>query len=64
MWQYKQILVTAVGSLSSCREDRHEKFEDIKVVIRIRKSTKDKQHNGQKKKDKNTNNDQQSTTQK
>ena len=43
-------MVTAVGSLSSCREDRYEKFEDIKVVIRIRKSTKDKQHNGQKKK--------------
>jgi len=31
-------------------------FEDTKGVIRIRKS-KDRQHNGQKKKDKRTNND-------
>ena len=30
----------------------HEKFEDIKGVIRIRKSKKDRQYNGQKKKDK------------
>jgi hypothetical protein len=29
-----------------------EEFEDTKVVIRIRKSKKDRQHNGQKKKDK------------
>ena len=28
----------------------HEQFEDTKGVIRIRKSKKDKQHNGQKKK--------------
>jgi hypothetical protein len=28
-----------------------EEFEDTKVVIRIRKSKKDRQHNGQKKKD-------------
>jgi len=34
-----------------------EKFEDTKGVIRIRKSKKDRQHNGQKKKDKRTNND-------
>ena len=33
-----------------------EEFEDTKAVIRIRKS-KDRQHNGQKKKDKRTNND-------
>ena len=33
-----------------------EEFEDTKVVIIIRKS-KDRQHNGQKKKDKRTNND-------
>ena len=33
-------------------------------VIRIRKSKKDRQHNSQKKKDKRTNNDLQSTTQK
>ena len=33
------------------------KSEAIKEVIRIRKSKKDRQHNGQKKKDKKTNND-------
>jgi hypothetical protein len=32
-------------------------FEDTKGVIRIRKSQKDRKHNGQKKKDKRTNND-------
>jgi len=37
-----------------------EKFEDTKVTIRIRNSTKEIQHNGQKKKDKRTNNDLQS----
>ena len=35
----------------------YEEFEDTEWVIRIRKSKKDKQHNGQKKKDKRTNND-------
>ena len=34
-----------------------EEFEDTKGVIRIRISKKDRQHNGQKKKDKRTNND-------
>ena len=34
-----------------------EEFEDTKGVIRIRISKKDRQHNGQKKKDKKTNND-------
>ena len=34
-----------------------EEFEDTKGVIRIRKSKKDRQHNGQKKNDKGTNND-------
>ena len=34
-----------------------EEFEDIKGVIRIRISKKDRQHNGQKKKNKRTNND-------
>ena len=38
-----------------------EKFEDTKEIIRIRKSKKDKQHNGQKKKDNMTNNDLQNT---
>jgi hypothetical protein len=36
-----------------------EEFEDTKGVIRIHKSKKNRQHNGQKKKDKMTNNDQQ-----
>ena len=34
-----------------------EEFEDSKGIIRIRKSKNDRQHNGQKKKDKRTNND-------
>jgi len=34
-----------------------EEFEDTKGVIKIRKSKKDRQHNGQKKKDKRTKND-------
>ena len=34
-----------------------EEFEDTKGIIRIRKSKKDRQHNGQKKKDKIPNND-------
>jgi hypothetical protein len=41
-----------------------EEFEDTKGVIRIRKSKKNRQHNGQKKKDKRTNNDLQNITQK
>ena len=40
-----------------------QEFEDTKGIIRIHKS-KDRQHNGQKKKDKRTNNDLQNTTQK
>jgi hypothetical protein len=31
---------------------RYEKFEDIKTVIRNRKSKKDRQYNGKKKKNK------------
>jgi hypothetical protein len=34
-----------------------EEFENTKGVIRIRKSKKNRQHNGEKKKDKRTNND-------
>jgi len=41
-----------------------EEFEDTKGVIRIRKSKKGRQHNGQKKKDKRTNNYLQNITQK
>jgi len=40
-----------------------EKIEDTKEVIRIRKS-KDRQYNGQQKKNKRTNNDLQNTSQK
>jgi hypothetical protein len=43
--------------------DFEEEFEDTKEVIRIRK-LKERQHNGQKKKDKRTNNDLQNTAQK
>jgi hypothetical protein len=32
--------------------DRQEEFEDTKQVIRIRRSKKGRQHNGQRKKDK------------
>ena len=42
----------------------YEEFEDTKGVFRIRKSKKDRQHNGQKKKDKMTNNDLQNITHK
>ena len=41
-----------------------EEFEDTKGEIRIRKSKKNRQYNGQKKRDKKTNNDLQSITQK
>ena len=41
-----------------------EEFEDTKGVIRIRKSKKNRQHNGQKKKNKRTNNDLQIITHK
>jgi hypothetical protein len=41
-----------------------EEFEDTKVVIRICKLKKDRQHNGQKKKDKRTNSDIQNITNK
>jgi len=38
-----------------------DEFEDTKGVIKIRKSKKDRQHNGQKKKDNRTNYDLQNT---
>jgi hypothetical protein len=38
------------------KTSNHQMFEDTKGVIRIRKS-KDRQHNGEMKKDKRTNND-------
>jgi hypothetical protein len=39
------------------RSISEDEFEDTKDVNRIRTSKKDKQHNGQKKKDKRTSND-------
>jgi hypothetical protein len=39
-----------------------QEFEDIKGIIKIRKSKKDRRHNGQKKKYKRTNNDLQDIT--
>jgi malic enzyme len=44
--------------------EKHIEFEDTKGVIRNRKLKKDTQHNGQKKKDKKTNNDLQNITHK
>ena len=41
-----------------------EEFEDTKGVIRIRKSKKDRQYNGQMKQDKRRNNDLQNITHK
>jgi len=38
-------------------DEMQEKFEDTKKVIRIRKSKKNRQQNGQRKKNKSTNND-------
>ena len=38
-------------------QDKYKKSLKIPKVIKIRKSKKDRQHNGQKKKDKGTNND-------
>ena len=38
-------------------DKKNQKFTDNKWIIRIRKSKKDRQHNGQKKKNKRTNND-------
>ena len=41
-----------------------EELEDTKGIIRIRKSKKDRQHNGKKKKDERTNNNLQNITHK
>ena len=48
----------------TCRNHWQEELEDAKGVIRICKSKKDRQHNGQKIKDIRTNNDLQNITQK
>jgi len=42
--------------------EEQEEFEDTKGIIIIRKSKKDRQHNGRKKKDKRTNSDLQNIT--
>jgi hypothetical protein len=46
------------------RKKEQEEFEDTKVVIRFRKSKKNRQHNDQTKKEKRTNNDLQNITHK
>ena len=51
----KQVKVAKLSKISHILIQ--EEIEDTKGVIRIRKSKKEKQHNGQKKKDQRTNND-------
>ena len=51
----KQVKVAKLSKISHILIQ--EEIEDTKGVIRIRKSKKEKQHNGQKKKNKRTNND-------
>ena len=51
----KHINLGALGIQFHAFEQKE--FEDTKRVIRIRKSKTDRQHNGQKKKDKRANND-------
>ena len=51
----KQVKVAKLSKISHILIQ--EEIEDTKGVIRIRKAKKEKQHNGQKKKDKRTNND-------
>ena len=62
-WIYKRLeqfmIITPVELLSNVR-----RIADTKGVIRIRKSKKNRQRNGQNKKDNRTSSDLQSTTQK
>jgi hypothetical protein len=58
----KKVIVIFIHS--NCQGRSQEKFVDTKWVIRNRKSEKDRQHNGQEKKDKRTNNDLQNNTKK
>ena len=51
-----------MSDICSIKIGHQEQFEDTKGVIRIRKSKKDRQHIGLKKKDKMTNNDLQNIT--
>ena len=57
MWSILYILHMHICIYFVIKRKYQEVFEDIKGVIRIRKSKKDRQHNGQTKKDKRTNND-------
>jgi hypothetical protein len=57
-------LACIIGDLHFRLKILQEEFEDTKGVIRIHKSKKNRQHNGQKRKYKRTNNDIQNTTQK
>ena len=52
----KQLNINVL-TMMSCIKHLIQEFEDAKGVIRICKSKKNRQHNGQKKKDKRTNND-------
>ena len=50
---YRKMIPRAPGFLLLSRQTlMEEQFEDTKWAIRIRKSKKDRHHNGQKKKDK------------
>jgi hypothetical protein len=51
------LIISLVSSNFSISFSLEEEFEDTKWVVRIRKSKKNRQHNGQKKKYKRTNND-------
>jgi hypothetical protein len=62
--QYKPIFDCAIIHSRIYTNINKNIFEDTNEVIRIRKSKKNRQYNGQKKRDKKTNNDLQNTTQK
>jgi len=53
----KMIIIIFTGDRNWIANDRKKSLKISKAVIRIRKSKEDKQHNGQHKKDKRTNND-------
>ena len=59
----KRITATQMDKSNNTSNSKqlYEEFEDTKGVIRIRISKKNRQHNGQKKKYKRTNNDLQNT---
>jgi hypothetical protein len=59
LWKFLFLVMTTILEDSFRLLIIQEEFEDTKGVIRIRK-WKNRQHNSQKKKDKRTNNDQQS----